>query len=237
MLLIAASLTARFQLLGKKKLEFLLQKTCTIHINADFTQLYHSFAKHFLHWIMYNATCILFPVLALNTVYMYIKLNKSAVLLFGNQQTCEYLQSMPSLYINDKLLPVVTEAKIVGLVIDPSFSYKLTYLFVTYSINVIVWLYRSLHIPLLCMVTPSIPRTKTRIQKVQHPCLRYVFNIRKYDHITSTNCGSKVYCDNFDLINDLRNKVAKEEFEYQEPIDKKKNHLINKLKHVCKEIV
>lgn len=51
----------------------------------------------------------------------------------------------------------------------------------------------------------------------------------------SSNCGNKTDCDDFDLINDLRNKLAKVEYEYKEAIDEK-NHLTSKLKQACSKI-
>lgn len=127
--------------------------------------------------------------------------------IFSNQITCEYLRSRCSLHINEKLLPVVKEAKSLGLVIDPSFRYRQQvskYIQRAYC-NLKMLYQHKTYLPrdvklLLCnslvlssftycsaVYGPSIDvNDHKRIQRVQNACLRYVFNIRKYDHITHT---------------------------------------------------
>lgn len=183
-------------------------RQCTIHMYADDTQLYYSFPKDSyagaLSTIQNDLNTIFVSCLQHS---LQINASKSAVLLIGGQQSGRSLLNDHPLYMGNQVIPVETECGSLGVVMDNTFRYrqqvsryvrkaysnlKILYQHRYYlSIDVKLMLCNSLVLStfMYCSTVygPCIDgRDRKRIQRVQNACLRFVYGIRKYDHISHT---------------------------------------------------
>lgn len=181
---------------------------CSVHMYADDTQLYLSFPRDT------SALSLNAFQQDLDTVFdvcsqhnLRINSAKSAVLFFGSQQMREHLTSICSLHIGGEILPIVSAARSLGIIMDSTFRYrkqisnyiqraycnlKILYQHRSYlSINLKLLLCNSLVLsPFTYCSTMYGPCTdvndQKRIQRVQNSCLRFAFNVRRHHHISHT---------------------------------------------------
>lgn len=179
--------------------------TCKIHMYADDTQLYYSFP------IIDRATAIGKIQTDLNSITdvstkhsLLLNPNKSLIMLFGNVAEVAQLQDI-NLTINNASIPIKTECKNLGLTMDNTFKYqkhinncikkayasiKLIYPHREYlSISTKALLCESLVLSHFSFCSeiygPAINRdTCSKIQRVQNSCIRLIFGIRKYEHVS-----------------------------------------------------
>lgn len=178
---------------------------CKIHTYADDTQLYYSF-----RWDDFgDASCKVNEDLSrihmLSESYnLCLNPSKSRVILFGGVRL-SYMNETISLRVAGAQIPVVKEVINLGLVMDNTFRYKghiARCLQRAYNNLRILYPHRSWlseqvktslcetlvmsHFWYCSQVYSSCldSDTTSKIQKVQNSCLRYIFGIRKFEHIS-----------------------------------------------------
>lgn len=178
-----------------------------IHMYADDTQIYHSFQLSEFNKSIEELTKDLNKLYQVSTKHA-LKLNpsKSCVVLVGRNSDCEKIKDAVHITINNAEIAVKDEAKNLGLILDSSFRYK------SYINSCIQKAYLNLkllfphrayldqtqkkilcetlvlsHFTYCCEIYSNCIDydTSMRIQRVQNSCLRYIYGIRKYDHISS----------------------------------------------------
>lgn len=181
-------------------------KSCNIHMYADDIQLYYSFSHHDIDLATAHINHDLDRLFDISVAHnLYLNPSKSKVILFGNPLRVEEAKREISLSINNISIPIVSEAKNLGLVMDNSFRYrKHVSLCLQRSYGSLKMLYphRSyLSRPVKVALCNSIVLSKLqhccqlysscldreyvyKIQKLQNSCLRYIYGIRKYEHIS-----------------------------------------------------
>ena len=136
---------------------------------------------------------------------LQVNVNKSSLLLFGKKEQVSILKENFRLELDGACIPVADEAKNLGLILDNNFRYKKQisgYISSAYMKLRSLYPHRQdLSIPVkkrLCealvlsqfsycatIYHPCLDNAdKVRIQRVQNSCLRYIFGIRKFDHIS-----------------------------------------------------
>ena len=181
-------------------------KSCQTYIYADDTQLLHTFP----HTSLMTAINLINSdlnglTLAARDLCLKINPNKSEVMLFGNKRLIPNLLNNINICVDGKRLPIVDSAKTLGLVLDNSFRYtdqvtryiknayaalRLLYphrSYLTYETKRILCeaLVLSQFNYMLPLYHPALSAyDSNRIQKVQNCCLRYIYGLRKYDHIS-----------------------------------------------------
>lgn len=173
---------------------------------ADDTQLYHSFNLSDVDKAIEEINQDLQYVYdASKTHSLKLNSSKCAVILFGNKTICKDLSDYFNIYINDIKIPIVEKVKSLGLIMDNTFRYRdqiSKYICQGYQTLRKLYPHRShLHIEIkkrLCealvlsnfnfcvpIYHSAIEKvTEERIQKIQKSCLRFIYGIRKYDHIS-----------------------------------------------------
>lgn len=181
-------------------------KYCKTHIYADDTQLYHSFIASDLGRATEEINFDLQYIYDVSSQHsLKINPNKSAVILFGNKNVCRDLVNTLKLSINHTKIPVVNEVKSLGLMLDNTFRYRnqiskyiclgyqqlrklyphRSYLNKETKKNIcesLVLSHFNFCVPIYHSALDKI--TADRIQKVQNACLRFIYGIRKFDHIS-----------------------------------------------------
>lgn len=140
-----------------------------------------------------------------NNHCLTINPSKSKVLLFGSSNVCKNLSNVLKISINHADLPFVDRANTLGLSIDNTHRYRHH---ITRCIRNAYMQLKKLY-PYRHIFNETIKRnlcetfvlsqfnyctpiyhsaidglTESRIQKVQNSCLRYIYGIRKYEHIS-----------------------------------------------------
>lgn len=179
---------------------------CKIHMFADDTQLYRSFSAHELRTAVDNMNSDLKLIHKFATQRnLVINASKSQVALFGKDAICKKLKDSIQILLNDQPLSVSDKVKNLGLILDNTFRYKhqiTKYISRAYLQLKKLYPYRhTLNIDVktkLCEVFvlshftycstvyhSALDRdTEYRIQKVQNSCLRFIYGIRKFEHIS-----------------------------------------------------
>lgn len=181
-------------------------KTCKFHMYADDTQLYHSFNISDYQHAFLNINSDLQEIATISNKHsLLINPAKSIVLLFGNAKNCQDLKEVVNLQIDGVTIPVMEQARNLGLIVDNTFRYKtqiinnikkaymnlkLIYPHRTYfSKEIKIILCDSLVLSNFtfcaevygsCLTQDNV----NQIQRVQNSCLRLAYGIRKYDHIS-----------------------------------------------------
>lgn len=176
------------------------------HMYADDTQLFYSFKPEEYIAAQERINLDLHTLWATSNMHQ-LKLNpaKSAVVLFGNRRVCAELKNLININIDGCTLPFVDEAKSLGLSLSNDFRYVTQisrYIKNAYMGLRMIYPHRSClptrlrtrlcealvlsHFNYLVPVYhPAISALDAkRIQMVQNNCLRFIYNIRKYDSIT-----------------------------------------------------
>lgn len=181
-------------------------KDCNLHVYADDTQVYCSFKPEELQTALQLLNSVLdFIYNASTQLSLQINPKKSAVLLFGKKKVCQSMAGDLKVTVDRVEVPVVERAKSLGLIIDNTFRYKdqiSKYIRQAYLHLKLLFPHRhSLSIDIkkkLCeafvlsqfnycvpVYHSSIDNlTSNRIQKIQNACLRFIYGIRKYEHIS-----------------------------------------------------
>lgn len=181
-------------------------KHCSMQTYADDTQIYYSF------WLNDRIEAVKKINEDLHTISetsknhsLVINPAKSVVLIFGNEHAVEVLKTTVNITIDNTALPIKNETRNLGLFLDNSFKYK------THISHCIKRAYAALKLiyphrhylsvsikTMLCetlvlsqftfcsQVYGSCISTDTarRIQRVQNSCMRLIYGVRKYDHIS-----------------------------------------------------
>lgn len=179
---------------------------CKAHMYADDTQIFFSFPSGNLFDAISKINEDL-NILFETSQQHYLQLNpgKSQVIIFGSSHDCEMAKDLVHVVVNGVELPIVLEAKNLGVTMDNSFRYR------TYTAKCVQRAYGNLRLlyphraylsrPLkirLCenlvlsqfnycsqLFSPALDViTLNKIQRVQNSCLRLVFGLRKYDHVS-----------------------------------------------------
>lgn len=179
---------------------------CEIHTYADDTQIYLSFDPKNSITSVDKINSDLETIYKASTEYeLLLNPNKTKVMLFGSKATCQQYENLINIRLNGVNIDLSLEAKNLGLILNNDFRYKKhvsscvqkayanlrilyphrSYLNVDIKIKLCEALVLSQFYfcaPIYSFCLDSID--SYRIQKVQNSCLRYIFGIRKYDHIS-----------------------------------------------------
>lgn len=185
----------------------------SLHMYADDIQLYKSFSPQDWRSAVADVNNDLQSIHNFSKEHN-LRLNpaKSQAILFGNSKICNELQSSVEIGIDGAVLPIVNRVRDLGLTLDNSFRYRHqinSYIKSAYLRLRVLYPHRSvlsksvkirlcetliLSIFTYCSIIYNAAidqETEYRIQKVQNSCLRYIFGIRKHDHISHKlpECG------------------------------------------------
>lgn len=173
---------------------------------ADDTQLLYSFDYKTIDTATKNVSGDLDSLTKYSKNHnLRLNANKSAVIYFASNAVRDALKRDLKFSLGGEPLPVVTQAKNLGLILDNNLRFKdhVTGL-LKKSYTMLRLLYRNIYIlnfklrkklcetlvlPILsyCNIIyfPCLDKfTQYRIQKVQNSCCRFVFKLRKYDHVS-----------------------------------------------------
>lgn len=211
-------------------------KHSQIHTYADDTQIYYSFSKNNIELSINSINTDLQNLYEQSQKYNLI-LNplKTKVLVFSSKNCYSEICQLVKLNINGVALEIVEEARNLGLIIDSKFTYNKhisTCIQKAYSALRQLYPHRSSLTPKikadLCnslvlshfshcspVYSESLSAADLyRVQKVQNSCLRFIFGIKKYDHVTFTlqrlqwlNMKNRYI---FNMINTIHNIITKE---------------------------
>lgn len=182
-------------------------KTCEVQAYADDTQIYYSFSSN-----DYAQACDILNSELDNVKSLSIehnlKLNsdKSSLMLFGNKNNTQFLKDNLNIHIDGTRLQIVDICKNLGIVIDSNLRFREhVKSLIQKSFSSLKILYSSRHLlnfKLKVMLCESLVLSqfnycdfiygpcidsfdKNRVQKVQNSCCRFIYGLRKYDHISS----------------------------------------------------
>lgn len=181
-------------------------KFAKTHIYADDTQLYLSFPRDSWQEAMYRINYDLDYIFKISSLHnLLLNPNKSKCILFGNASSVKYITEHFQVKINNERIPFYTEVKILGLVLDNTLRYRQQisrYISNSYLALRTLYPHRK-YLPIsvkksLCdaivlsqfnycapVYHASIDAcTSVRIQRIQNSCLRYIYGIRKFEHIS-----------------------------------------------------
>lgn len=179
---------------------------CVSHMYADDTQLYLSFNKN---QIEESKEKINLDLGVINTVSkehcLFLNPKKSKLLLFGNKSVVSSLSESFQVEVDNTIIPFVNSADNLGVTFDNTFRFKnqiSKYVQRSYCALKLIYPHKNylseniktmlcellvlsnfnycapLYYPCLDMAS------KYRVQKVQNSCIRYIFGIRRRDHVT-----------------------------------------------------
>ena len=177
------------------------------HMYADDTKIYYHFKLNKINETLSNAKKDLDSISKYSERNcLNINAGKSKYIIIGSKINLQELKKlkMEDLKVGDNIIKRESEVKNLGLIMDEQFTWgKNTSSMVKKSYSKLSGFYnlrRSLSIKTktklaetyvlsqlnYCdIVTQVMAETqKQRIQRVQHSCLRYIFGLSKYDHIT-----------------------------------------------------
>jgi exonuclease III len=181
-------------------------EVCQYHMYADDTQLYHSFQFKNSLVAVKNINEDLNKLLIASTNHaLLLNPSKSVMLVFGNKNDCIRFKDTAEVLIDGVRIPLVEQAKYLGLTVDRSLRFR------AHVLNNIKKAYMNLKLIyphrtflsrqtkiMLCeslvlsqflfgfeVYFPCIDSdTSRRIQRVQNSCIRFICGIRKFQHIS-----------------------------------------------------
>lgn len=179
---------------------------CQHHFYADDTQLYYSFKSSDIQQASVNINTDLTNIREAAEKHA-LNLNplKSSLIVFGRKKALEGISNNLIIKIDNNVLPIVQEAKNLGIVIDSNLRFKkqvnnmvkkaylkLKILYVSKDMltkNLKAILCDSLVLSQFnyCDVLYGFCIDKEdsrRIQVVQNSCIRFIYGIRKFNHVT-----------------------------------------------------
>lgn len=180
-------------------------KHCQHHMYADDIQIYMSFRREDLSLALTRINEDLERISRMARAHnLHLNAAKSSVILFGSQQNEDLRRSL-ILKIDDIVLPMVSEVRNLGLIMDNTFRYKShvskciqrayanlkmlyphrslisSHLKTTLCESLVlshVWFGSPVYFP--CLDS----ETMLKLQRLQNSCLRYIYGIRKYEHVS-----------------------------------------------------
>lgn len=177
-----------------------------MHMYADDTQLYMSFKPDELNLAVTHLNSDLDSISkASNNHALTLNASKTKVLLFGTNNLYQRFVKDVKLKLNNVELEVVSEAKNLGLWMDNSFRFRLHVskcIQKAYSCMRLMYPHRTyLSTKMKTILCETLVLSqfsycssvysfcldsvyKHKIQKVQNSCLRFIFGIKKYDHVS-----------------------------------------------------
>lgn len=179
---------------------------CSMQSYADDTQLHYTFFPESYELAMHRINSDLQSIFTYSTNHnLTLNASKSSVVLFSPRNQYLHLASHMLIKINNTAIPIVTEVKNLGVIFDHKLTFtphlnnllKKSYitLKLLYSSKQILSfkirkkLCETLVFPIfhycLIMYFPFLDLvSKNRLQKVQNTCCRFIFDLRKYDHVS-----------------------------------------------------
>lgn len=181
-------------------------KYSKIHMYADDTQIYHSFSLKDAQIAKERFNNDLQSLAELSSKHaLLLNPSKSVLLLFGKKQDSLLLKTSFNITINDTPLKVSDSAKNLGVILDPLLRFRQhTQKNVQNAYNALRLLFphrHHLHAKVkksLCdalvlsrftycspVYSPCLDQDHiNRIQRVQNSCIRFIYGIRKFQHIS-----------------------------------------------------
>jgi hypothetical protein len=190
-----------------------LIKHCSSHQYADDTQLYLSFPYSDIETAFNKINSDLQILSSVSQAHgLLLNENKTKLLIFGKDKLRVINNRLLNISINNTIIEPVDSCKNLGLFLDNNLRFeshvssliqksfgKLRSLYIHKDIldtSIKLKLTDSLilsNISYCCSVywPALIQKDKTSLQRVQNACLRYAYNVRKFDHITESLKKSK----------------------------------------------
>jgi len=181
-------------------------KFSRIQMYADDTQLYHTFDENSIDLALQQVQDDLAAISKWSEGHaLVINPSKSQLMIFGSFASVDLVKRHANLSINGIRVPIVDEAKNLGLLMDSTFRYDahiLKCIQRAYMSLKLIYPHRSyLTISTKKMLCDSLvlsnfsfcsevydsclkSELSSRIQRVQNSCLRLIFGIRKYDRVS-----------------------------------------------------
>lgn len=179
---------------------------CCSHFYADDTQIYYSFEKSNCHDASAKVNQDLQALISISEKFcLSVNPAKSKVMLLGRKASCAANAGTINICINDHGLQLSNVSKNLGLYVDASFKFSehVTHI-VKNAFSKIKLIYNSRNLlsvknkTMLCesLVLSNLNYAdvvygpflnvyeKTRLQRIQNTCIRLIFGLRKYDHIS-----------------------------------------------------
>lgn len=179
---------------------------CKYHVYADDTQLYYSFRPSEWRAAVKDINIDLECLYRISLDHcLQINPLKSQVALFGSRKTCVDLTNVLDVKVNGESIPIVEKVKSLGVFLDRTFRYRdqiSKYIKNSYINLKKLYPYKNIlnqtikkqlcdtlvlsHFDYCCSVYHGAldSFTAARIQKIQNACVRYIYSLRKYDHIS-----------------------------------------------------
>lgn len=181
-------------------------KNCSIHMYADDMQLYYSFLANDYKQaesVINDELSVISRLSADHSLMLNSK--KTAIMFFGNKNEVNMIQNNIRININGSQIFTVESARNLGLVLDRSMRFReqicsqtkkayssLRLLYPhrsTLSINTKKMLCETLVLSQFVFGAPVISPcvdldAKRRMQRVQNSCIRFIYGIRKFDHVS-----------------------------------------------------
>ena len=213
-------------------------KYANYHMYADDTQIYYHFKLDKLKETFEKANKDLENIASYSERNcLNINAGKSKYIVIGSKNNLQQLKKLdkPPLKVNGNIIERETETKDLGIIIDEKFTWEhhinnqikkayaklRTFYSLRKSLSVktktkLVECYVLSQLNYCNIVTQAMTiALKARIQKVQNSCIRYIFGVRKYDHITpyiteqdTLNMENRVKSHALTLMHKLVNKTA-----------------------------
>lgn len=181
-------------------------KSCSVHMYADDIQLYFSFDKSNVSEanLLINEDLKRLYAIA-KSHNLNVNPKKSKAIVFGSPLSVNYVEENLSLHISDAPILIEKQVNNLGLIMDNSFRYRShVSRCLQRGYNNLRNLYPHKHILshsvklLLCnsivlsqlqycsqMYSPALDNEyRTKVQRLQNSCLRFIYGIRKYEHIS-----------------------------------------------------
>lgn len=181
-------------------------KSCLVHMYADDTQIYYSFYAKNYEAAVQQINNDLISLSDISSQHsLVLNPSKSAMLLFGKKQDCANLKNLMNIEINGCRLEFLQHARNLGLILDTTLRFReqvCKFIQKAYSALRLLYPHRSyLSIDTkktLCetlvlsqftycapVYGPCLDRDcSSRIQRVQNSCIRFIYGIRKYEHVS-----------------------------------------------------
>nr|CAH7727550.1 unnamed protein product [Callosobruchus chinensis] len=181
-------------------------KYCSVHMYADDMQIYRSFPLGCLQVALSEINEDLNTLSSFSRMHsLNLNPNKSVALVFSKKTVRDYLYSNVSFQINGEEIQILEKSKNLGLILDNDLRFRdhvACNIRKAYTALQLLYPHRA-YLPveakkILCetlvlsqfnfcspVYGPCIDQdTLSRLQRVQNSCIRFIFGIRKYEHVS-----------------------------------------------------
>jgi len=180
---------------------------CDLHMYADDVQIYHKFKSSEMNTANRNLNNDIRQIIRFSDLHnMHVNSNKSQLIIFCSKKDRLHLESSVEIFINNGLLIPTSCIKSLGVLLDCNLQFKehvnslikKTYMTLkglygsrqlldsrskAYICNTLVL---SIFSFADSIYGPSLSAYDSgRIQVAQNSCIRFVYGLRKYDHVSS----------------------------------------------------